>query len=389
MDKNTPKIPIQPNILKWARESIGMSQDDFAGRLNKSKEEIEQWEAGLSSPTYVQLETIAYSILKRPIAIFFLPEPPFEKNITAEFRTLPSYDLKHLHSSTHLLIRKASYFQLCLNEIFEDSTDGFSEIFTANQDFDIAKQANAIRKILGIRIEEQSKWKSDEIALKNWRMAIERHGAFIFKESFKESDISGFCLYDKKFPVIYLNNSTTKTRQIFSLLHEFAHLICHTNGISKFDAKYISELPMAEKKLEVFCNKLASEILIPADDFDASIKGLNFSPEDFPDAIVSTLASRYGVSREAILRKLLDLGLVSKWLYETKSASWTRQMKKPGGGGSWYLSKNSYLSEKYASKVVSLKLQKQITTNQAAAFLDIKPRNYSGLETLILKGQNN
>jgi len=389
MSKNTPILPIEPNVLKWARESIGMSQDDFAKKLHKSIEDVESWEKGLSSPTYIQLENIAYNILKRPIAIFFLSEPPAEKNIAAEFRTLPNYDLNNLHSNTHLLIRKANFFQLCLQEVFQESKDDFSANFLVDQNLDPIVQAKKIRELLGISIEDQCSWKTDDFALKNWRAAIERKGAFVFKESFKEAGISGFCLYDDKFPIIYLNNTTTKTRQIFSLLHEFAHLTCHANGISKFDTQYINQLPIAEKKIEIFCNKLASEILIPSDDFLGAIRGIDFSSEDFPESIVSSLASRYSVSREAILRKIFDLGMVSKHFYETKSADWTNQIKKVSGGGDWYLSKNAYLSEKYASKVVSLKQQRRISTDQASIFLDVKPRNYSGLEAQILKGQSN
>ncbi len=71
---------------------------------------------------------------------------------------------------------------------------------------------------------------SDTIALKQWRQAVEDCGVFVFKAAFKQKDISGFCLMDESLPVIYLNNSTTKTRQIFSLLHELAHLLLSING---------------------------------------------------------------------------------------------------------------------------------------------------------------
>lgn len=72
---------------------------------------------------------------------------------------------------------------------------------------------------------------------------------------------------DESLPVIYLNNSTTKTRQIFSLLHELAHLLLSINGLSKFDTDYIARLPESEKQLEIFCNAIAAEILIPGRDF--------------------------------------------------------------------------------------------------------------------------
>ncbi|MDQ3009929.1 MAG: ImmA/IrrE family metallo-endopeptidase [Acidobacteriota bacterium] len=73
---------------------------------------------------------------------------------------------------------------------------------------------------------------------------------------------------DAEFPIIYINNSTSNTRQTFSLFHEFGHLLLHGNGISKFDTGYIDDLPQNEKRIEKLCNAFASELLMPSADFD-------------------------------------------------------------------------------------------------------------------------
>ena len=88
-------------------------------------------------------------------------------------------------------------------------------------------------------LSEQFKWKKIDKALKNWRNIIEANGIFVFKRSFKQGDISGFCLVDDEFPVIFLNNSTTKSRQIFSIFHELAHILLSTSGITKSTDTYI------------------------------------------------------------------------------------------------------------------------------------------------------
>jgi len=54
-------------------------------------------------------------------------------------------------------------------------------------------------------------WKDVDTALKKWRKAIESKGIYVFKEAFHLDDISGFCIYDYEFPVIYLNNSMPET----------------------------------------------------------------------------------------------------------------------------------------------------------------------------------
>ena len=61
----------QPSVLRWARESQGYSIEEVASRLKRDPSEVAAWETGAESPTYVQLETLAYKIYKRPLAVFF------------------------------------------------------------------------------------------------------------------------------------------------------------------------------------------------------------------------------------------------------------------------------------------------------------------------------
>ena len=87
------------------------------------------------------------------------------------------------------------------------------------------------RQYIGISLEEQTKCKDDDEALKMWRNALEECGLWIFKDAFHQNDYCGFCLHDDQFPIIYLNNSMAKSRQIFTLFHELAHLLRRKGGI--------------------------------------------------------------------------------------------------------------------------------------------------------------
>ena len=72
------KAPVNPQVLKWARESSNLSIDEVTIKLKKSTDIIEAWENGADSPSYAQLEKLAYDVYKRPIAVFFFPKPPKE-----------------------------------------------------------------------------------------------------------------------------------------------------------------------------------------------------------------------------------------------------------------------------------------------------------------------
>lgn len=382
-------VGVQPTVMQWARESIGMSVEDVAEKLNKLPTDVSNWESGVDAPTYVQLEKLAYEVYKRPIALFFLPEPPREHRPQSEFRTLPAFDLKNLASDTYLQIRKAHAYQIALHELFGGSNPAEQKIWRSSP-LDLAKPVQAaalsIRRALGITSEVQASWGDESDALRHWRQAIEQSGVFVFKSSFKQKEISGFCLRDDEFPLVYLNNSTTKTRQIFSLLHELAHLLFDVNGLSKFDRQYVAELPRHERKIEVFCNAVAAEVLIPYLDFNHQIEGLPHDLESASDAVFAKLARHYSVSREAVLRRFLEMGRVSQDFYESKAEEWTGQIeKKKEGGGDWYATTGSYISDKMLKEVFGRYFRAEVSAIQAADFLGVSPKNLPGLEDRILK----
>ena len=387
--KAKPVAGVQPSVIRWARESMGMSFEDVAQKLKRPLEEVKAWEAEDGSPpTYAQLESLAYKVFKRPLAVFFLPAPPDEISPEREFRTLPDADLRTLHPDTYVQVRKAHAFQITLKEVFEGKNPSAKQIAREAQldmQQPVEPQARSVRELIGISLQDQVGWKSDEVAMKRWRETVEANGVFVFKAPFKQKEISGFCLLDADFPLIYLNNGTTKTRQIFSLLHELAHLLLNVNGISKFDASYMSRLPARERRIEQFCNRIAAEMLIPSDDFGQQIAGLPGNAESVQDHLCADLASRYGVSREAILRRLLDLNRVSQAFYERKAKFWTSQ-KKATSGGDWYASQNVYLSDRFAQEVIGRHYRNQLSIELASEYLGIKAKNFAGLEQRILQG---
>lgn len=100
-------IPVNPDVLRWARETAGWSLEDVAFKMKKDVDTVSSWERGNASPTYIQLEKLAYQIFKRPIALFFFPEPPEEKTPKQSFRTLPQQQISRISPRLRFLIRRA------------------------------------------------------------------------------------------------------------------------------------------------------------------------------------------------------------------------------------------------------------------------------------------
>jgi Zn-dependent peptidase ImmA (M78 family)/transcriptional regulator with XRE-family HTH domain len=375
---------IQASVLKWARESQGYSFEDVALHLKRGIDEIEAWEAGTSTPTYSQLEELAYGLYKRPLAVFFLPAPPSELKVKQEFRTLPDFALDQLSADTRYQLRLAHAFQISLRELNGGANPATRKVFNdiaLSVDSNIPAAAKSLRDYLGISVEARAVWVSVAHALGEWRNTIENVGVFVFKHSFKQKEISGFCLADAEFPVIYLNNSTAKSRQIFSLFHELVHLLLKVNSISLFSDSHIEQLPTKEQRIEKFCNALTAEFLIPSDDLSAQ---LGYRPR-ITDELIVQLAGRYYVSREVVLRRILDRGLVTQAVYESKAKQWATDSESEGSGGNYYATQSTYLGERYLRLVFGKHYQGSISLEQVADYLGVRSKSVAGLEALLLR----
>jgi Zn-dependent peptidase ImmA (M78 family)/DNA-binding transcriptional regulator YiaG len=385
--KSSPVVGLTPAVLKWARESANMTAADVAERLKKTADLVEAWEAGETAPSYPQLETLAYDIYKRPLALFFMPTPPDEPRPRAEFRSLPDADLSHLSRDTTLLIRKARAFQVALIELYGDRNPVAAPIWRQarlNPRAAVVQQAARVREVLGISLDDVRQRPDADTALKLWRRAIERGGVHVFKDTFKQRELSGFCLWHPELPLILINNSTTKTRQVFSLIHELVHVLCDRSGISRFDSRGIEELPPADRAVERFCNAVAAEILVPMADFEVAARGID--PGRASDEQFAALAGRYHVSRSVVLRRFVERGEVAVDRYLAKDREWADQQRDGGNGGNYYATQGAYLSEQFLREVVSRYSRRLLTRTEAAELIGVKPKNFEQFEEMVLRG---
>lgn len=375
------KLPINPTILTWARESANLLIEDVALKMNKPPDAIEAWEKGDSSPTYLQLETLAYTVYKRPVAIFFFPEPPEELTAKKSFRTLPESEVEELGPRFLRIFRRGQAMQINLEELMDGENPAPKKIFrdlSFEPHGDAVKMAQGVRKYLGVGIETQIRWANTEMALEKWRSAVEEKGIFVFKDAFRDDDISGFCIYDPEFPVIYINNSMPNTRQIFTLFHELTHLLFGTGGVDKQNDAFLRRMRGDNRRIEVLCNRFTGEFLVPKEDFDKIISRVRVDEE-----AINKFAKRYKVSREVILRKCLDRGLVDKTYYDERSAHWikeARERHRRRTGGNYYSNITTYLGNSYLNMVFKSYYHKRFGADQLAQYLGVKVGSILGVE---------
>jgi len=382
----TIQLPgVSREMLKWAREKAGLSLSEVASAFDKDIAFVESWERGVAAPSYAQLEVLAYKLYNRPLAAFFLPKSPEETPLKKEFRTLPRSELKKLAPDTLMAIRELQARQTSLHDLTDGKNPSDRPIFqnlAITPDIALRQFADDVRRHLEIPLSQQLEWRSSEQALENWRTAIDRAGVISFKRSFKQKDISGFCLLDNVFPLICLNNGSSTNRQIFTLLHELCHVLLHTSGICKVDDTFIKRLEGSHRKIEVLCNQFAAAFLVPEEDFLARVHN-----KPINDSLLSKLASAYRVSRSVVVRRMYDLKVISRKFLEEKeseyAAEYMRRSSK-SSGGNYYLTQIAYLGKTYLGMALRAYHQERLTRTQLAEYLGVRARSLAGLEQAFL-----
>ena len=374
---------INPTIIQWARERSGYTRQEVAKSLNRDVATISNWESGAAAPTYVQLEKLADKY-KRPVAMFFFPEPPHETDFVGQL-ALRSSEIEQLDPGIRILLRQARARQLSLMELNMDVNPAETKIFRdlhpqlGDSPTELAQQTRAY---LDISVDTQAGWNSAKEALENWREGVEEKGIFIFKDAFRDDSVDGFCLVHEQFPVVYLNNSRSSVRQIFSLFHELAHLLLGENGITR------GINPVGEQ-IEVFCNRFAAEFLVPSDDLET-----RFNDSLYDDIAIEELAGYYKVSRPVILLKLVNRGVFTSEDYRQKTAQWTEEYEsrlegrgggESSGGGNYYNTHAVYLGYRFMELAFSRYHQGQCSIEELADHLKVKVKNLPRLEDCLLR----
>ena len=372
---------INPAILRWAREQSGYTLDLVAQRMGKSTDQIAEWEDGAAHPTWRQFERLARDLYRRPTALFFFPDPPDEPPAITEFRRQPADVLGGLEPDTLYAVRLARARRLDLEELAQYADSGDKDIVATlggkAHSGDAVSLASEARAYIGVSLDEQVAWSSVEVALDQWRDAIQDCGVWVFKRSFKQEDIAGFSLSSPKHPLIYLNNGQAKTRQIFTLFHELAHLLFGSGHLGRTDPEHYVELLHGEDRaIETACNAFAGEFLVPDQDFR------RHAPPGLPnEETVASLAARYSVSREVILLDYRQRQWIDEQIYNEKLAELRANYSKgSGSGGNYYATQGTYLGAKYVTLALNGYYQGHYGQEQLSEYLGVKASSISGLE---------
>jgi membrane fusion protein, multidrug efflux system len=142
---------------------------------------------------------------------------------------------------------------------------------------------------------------------------------------FPSNEASGFAIAAETLPVIAVNRNDALTRRTFSLLHELAHLMIRVSGVSELATDV--NRPPEDQRIEVFCNSVAAAALDPRDVLmaDARVVAQGTRSTQWTDADIRDLANQFGVSREAMLRRLMTFDRTTEEFYRVAAKAFGTQ----------------------------------------------------------------
>jgi len=376
MPKKSLCVEVKPEVFKWLRESSGWTQEEIAKRIKTGTQNIQNIEMGNKKPTIRQLKELA-SAFKRPVAAFFLDESIQEKPKPKDYRMLPN-KMNKFDKKTIYVLRKARRLQVLCKELSRnidyDTKVKIKKVKLLDNPKEIAKKYRSLSELTE---EKQRRFKTSYELFNYLRDIFEDMNIFVFQYSMPVEDARGFVFVDESPYVIVVNSKDRIEARIFSLMHEFGHILLGESAIDLPDVTL-----KTRNSIEKWCNEFSSSFLLPSElaitIFESNIDKITHKK------LLTSLSNKYKVSKAMILLKMLKLNYIKKEDYENilkiyKPKIETKKKAKAGGGIPSDKKRLSEVGNKFVSLVANNYDRENITYTDALNYLSIKSRKFDAL----------
>lgn len=369
------RVEVEPDLLRWAVDRSGRDAEAFA------RFPLAAWIEGERTPTLNQLEAFA-AAARTPLGALLLPSPPETELPLTDFRTVADRPVRgpsaELIDVVFLAERRQEWMRRRRQEAQEET---LTWIGSATPDDEVTAVASSIAAALSFGVEGRPVG-----PLLNTRAALvdsmEGRGVLVMIAGYVGSthrrldveEFRGFCLVDDHAPLVFANGRDTKAGQLFTLLHEYAHLL---TGESALD------LPAPGRQrgsgVERWCNAVAAEVLVPAGHLRATFDRGNSLRDE-----VQRLHFVYRASGLVILSQLFDIGAIS-WDEYRQAAGQEREaaleaIAATSDGGNYYNTVPHMIGRRLLEAVANDVRSGRTTTTEAMSLLQVS--SYSTFEQL-------
>ena len=367
------RAPVNPAMLAWARAQSGKTIEEVTARFSK----IDSWERLESLPTVKQARELA-SFYNRSFLEFFRTTPPTLK----QSAQLPDFRMIRGAPDPHEQLGLKSIQQWAeaqrenaldlLSELGEQPKSIPKEFFSTTQT-SADEVANLTRNLISFNFEEQAKivYSKKDTIVNILRQKIENFGVMVIKNSELQTfKARGMCLADFPLPVIVFG-SESPGAQLFTLLHELAHIVLRQSGVIGYIDK------TTDKPIEKWCDQFAASFLMPTSEVIRQIGAKPQNPaQSITDEQLLNFAKYFKVSTHSMLIRLVHLGYVeARYYWDIKKPQFDEDEKsyKFKGRSKYYGSRYKLsLGDFYTGLVLEAWSTGKITNHNAAEYMGIK-----------------
>ena len=358
------RVPVPPEMLRWACERAGFDVAHLAERMPQ----LPAWVRSERQPTLKQLEKLA-SLTHTPLGYLFLPEPPDERLPVPDYRTVtdttrggrPSPDLL---DTLYTMQRRQEWLR---ESLVENDVEPLAFVASAKLADEPDAVGREMRRALGLDGGWAVAVPTWQVAVSELRRKIEQLGVMavingvVGNNTYRRLSVEefrGFALTDPYAPVIFVNGADAKSAQMFTLAHELAHIWLGSEGVSGFQ-----DLLPGDTDGEDWCNRAAAEFLAPAHEVRARWAEVRRKARPF-----EALARTFKVSPVVAARRALVLNLVERSTFFDFYERYVNRERESGpepSGGDFYNNQNTRIGELFAIQVMRAAMEGRIGFKEA------------------------
>ena len=368
-------IPVNGEVLAWARNFRGLDPASAADRIGISTGDLEDFERGIKTPSLTVFESFARAY-QLPQSTLFRRSRPKEPELPTDFRTFdgqkPKFGFDFLVAVSNVRTLQNALHNLSL----EDDEFSYPDLPRLNRKGDPEELGERERQRIGITVSDQLGWSAGD-GFSRWRAVLERLGVTVYLEKFDLNDSRGFTvLENENLAAIVINRSEPYERaRTFTLIHEYAHLLIREPGIS--DLKF-------RNPVESFCNKFAAAFLMPREALRAVLPIWPNEPVDWDTNTIRWCASRLKVSQMALALRLQEMGFApSNFFARFNWGSGYNPPRKTEGGGSYVAIRLSEVGSRYAGAVIDAFDRGAVGTVAASQALNLSEEQFPKVRTYV------
>ncbi|MDO8879061.1 MAG: XRE family transcriptional regulator [Pseudolabrys sp.] len=283
--KPLPK-PI-PERIREARESRGLTPDEFAEALDVSRQAVAQYETGQASPSGEVLSKII-AITAQPPLFFTTPRERARQG-TPFWRSLKRMEQHHRRRITRRLewVRDITAY---VGEFIDLPPVNLPKIdFDPENaiDDDIEKAAETLR----------DHWNLGRRAILNLASVLEANGIVIVREVVDCPDMDAVSCWQGGRPYLLSSGEVISgPRSKYNLAHELGHILLHASVELSIDNL---------SRIERQANRFAGAFLLPRETFSNEVLGTSVS-------YFKSLKARWGVAIAAMAYRCKDLKIFNE-----------------------------------------------------------------------------